>query len=65
MRKFITAVMAGSLSIRGGSQLFCVQFTTLQNKSTDAKFVSAGLCTHLKDANEHPRDLNSDKETVL
>jgi hypothetical protein len=48
MRKAIIAVMDGSLSITGASQLFCVPFTTLQNKVTDAKFVSAGLCTHLK-----------------
>jgi hypothetical protein len=37
----------------------------LQNKVTDAKFVSAGSCTHLKDVSGHPRILNSDQETVL
>jgi hypothetical protein len=42
-----------------------VPFTTLQNKATDAKFVSAGLSTHLKYARGHPRALNSDKRTVL
>jgi hypothetical protein len=34
-------------------------------KVTHAKFVSAGLCTHLKDVSGHPRVLNSDQETVL
>jgi hypothetical protein len=42
-----------------------VSFTTLQNKVTDAKFVSAGLCTFLKDLSGHPRVLNFDQETVL
>jgi hypothetical protein len=60
MRKAINDVMDGSLSIRGASQLFCVSFTTLQNKVTDAKFVSAGLRTHMKDVSGHPRVLNSD-----
>jgi hypothetical protein len=64
MRKPINAVTDGSLSIRGASQLFCVPFTTLQNKVTYAKFVSAGICTHLKDVSGHPRVLNSDQETV-
>jgi hypothetical protein len=41
MRKALNAVMDGSLSISGVFQLFCVPFTTLQNKATDAKFVSA------------------------
>jgi hypothetical protein len=40
-------------------------FTTLQNKVTDAKFVSAGLSTHLRDVSGHPRVFNSDQETVL
>jgi hypothetical protein len=42
-----------------------VPFTTLQNKVADTKFVSAGLCTHLKDVSAHPRVLNSDQETIL
>jgi hypothetical protein len=65
MRKAIIAVMDGSLSIRGASQLFCMPFTTLQNKVTDAKFFSAGLCTRMKDVSGHPRVLYSDQETVL
>jgi hypothetical protein len=65
MRKAMNAVMDVSLSIRGVSQLFCVPFTTSRNKVTDAKFVSAGLCTHLKDLSGHPRVLNSDQESIL
>jgi hypothetical protein len=65
MRKAINTVMDGSLSIRTAIQLFCVPFTTKQNKVTDAKFLSAGLCTHLKDVSGHLRVLNSDQETVL
>jgi hypothetical protein len=42
-----------------------VPFTTLQNKVTDAKFVSAGLSTHLRDVSGHPRVFNSNQETVL
>lgn len=43
------SVMEVSLSIRAKSQLFCMLFTTMQNKVTDSKFVSAELRTHLRD----------------
>jgi hypothetical protein len=65
MKEAVNAVMYGSLPISGPSQLFCVPFTMLRNIITDAKFVSAGLTTHLKDASGHLRIFNSGQENIL
>lgn len=47
--KAVSEAMDRSLTIREASQLFYVSSTTLQNKVTDAKFVSARLSTHSLD----------------
>jgi hypothetical protein len=56
-----------STYVRKGTNniLITHRMLTYKIKVTDAKFVSAGLSTHLKEVSGHPRVSNSDQESVL